>query len=162
VGFNPGRRINCAWERKNALAGRVLADYRTVTRRLVPRGETFSPNGMPPARTGGMPFLRTTETANSHLDNGPYAPAVALTPHLPPAVPPSSHPGLDTLARGLLDRTVRDFCYVLLDVALGRVGGDRIPGLTTRDQDQPLELGDEHPVLVVDARVHLDGAAVRL
>ena len=50
----------------------------------------------------------------------------------------------------------------LLDVALsraGRVGGTWI---ATRDEDQALELGHQDPVLVVDTRVYLDGAAIGL
>src|ERR1700722_819873 len=59
------------------------------------------------------------------------------------------------------DRTAR--CSLrLLDVPLGGRAGMGGTWITTRDQDKPLELGDEHPILVVDARVHLDSAAVGL
>ena len=50
----------------------------------------------------------------------------------------------------------------LLDVALSRADGVGGTWLATRDEDKPLELGHEHPVLVVDTRVHLDGAAIGL
>jgi hypothetical protein len=46
----------------------------------------------------------------------------------------------------------------LLDVALGSNPTGAAPG----HEHEPLELRDEHTVLVVDARVHLHGAAVGL
>jgi hypothetical protein len=58
--------------------------------------------------------------------------------------------------------TTSPFCEDLLDVPLSAhagVGGIRFPAW---DQDKPLELGYEYPILVVDARVDLDGAAIGL